>query len=122
MMYTYESEGAQSLIAKITSRRVVTKLILSHNGLSDDGCIVLFTFLSSKLGRKYQITEINLKSNNIGDRGLEAIASYLSGNVHLTELYLQNVCDPVLLLAVLLTIRRMPSLAVLKCSYPLPKL
>ncbi|KAL0065461.1 hypothetical protein AAF712_007525 [Marasmius tenuissimus] len=82
--------GAQDIIARITSRRVVTKLILSHNELSDDGCIVLFTFLSSKLGKKYQINEINLNSNGIGDRGLEAIASYLSENVNLKELYLQN--------------------------------
>ncbi|KAG7087615.1 hypothetical protein E1B28_013564 [Marasmius oreades] len=82
--------GAQTIIAKITSRRVVTKLVLSHNQLSDDGCIVLFTFLSSSLGRKYHIAEISLNSNAIGDRGLEAISSYLIGNVHVKELYLQN--------------------------------
>ncbi|KAI3612639.1 protein nlrc3 [Moniliophthora roreri] len=82
--------GAQGIIAKITCRRVVTKLILSHNELSDDGCIVLFTFLNSAMGRKYHITEISLNSNGISDRGLEAISSYLVGNVHLRELYLQN--------------------------------
>ncbi|KAL0575141.1 hypothetical protein V5O48_006818 [Marasmius crinis-equi] len=90
MIHTYGHEGAQNIIAKITSRRAITKLILSHNELSDDGCIVLFTFLCSKLGRKYQIAEISLNSNGIGDRGLSAIASYLAGNVHLKELYLQN--------------------------------
>ncbi|KAK7031043.1 hypothetical protein VNI00_013833 [Paramarasmius palmivorus] len=82
--------GAQGIIAKITARRVVTKLVLSHNELGDDGCIVLFTFLGSAVGRKYHITEISLNSNGIGDRGLEAISSYLVGNVHLKELYLQN--------------------------------
>ncbi|KAF9264549.1 RNI-like protein [Marasmius fiardii PR-910] len=79
-----------TIIAKITSRRVVTKLVLSHNELSDDGCIVLFTFLSSTLGRKYRIPEISLNSNAVGDRGLGAISSYLIGNVYLKELYLQN--------------------------------
>lgn len=75
----------------ITSRRKVTKLILGHNKLSDDGCIILFRFLGSPAGRKYRIAEISLNSNEIGDRGLLAIAAYLNGNQHLTELFLQNV-------------------------------
>ncbi|KAK0480588.1 RNI-like protein [Armillaria novae-zelandiae] len=84
------AEGAQDVISMITSRRTVTKLILGHNKLSDDGCIVLFRFLGSPAGRKYRITEISLNSNEIGDRGLLAIATYLNGNQHLTELFLQN--------------------------------
>ncbi|PBK67385.1 RNI-like protein [Armillaria solidipes] len=83
-------EGAQDVISMITSRRKVTKLILGHNKLSDDGCIVLFRFLESPAGRKYRIAEISLNSNEIGDRGLLAIATYLNGNQHLTELFLQN--------------------------------
>ncbi|KAK0458787.1 RNI-like protein [Desarmillaria tabescens] len=83
-------EGAQDVISMITSRRRVTKLILGHNKLSDDGCIVLFRFLASQAGRKYRITEISLNSNEIGDRGLLAIAVYLNENQHLTELFLQN--------------------------------
>ncbi|KAK7021931.1 hypothetical protein VNI00_017160 [Paramarasmius palmivorus] len=82
--------GAQEIITKITARKVVTKLALNHNELSDDGCIVLFAFLSSAVGKKYRIAEIGLSSNNIGDRGLEAITSYLAGNIHMKELYLQN--------------------------------
>ncbi|PBK81166.1 RNI-like protein [Armillaria gallica] len=83
-------QGAQDVIAMITSRRKVAKLILGHNKLSDDGCIVLFQFLGSPAGRKYRIMEISLNSNEIGDRGLLAIAAYLNGNQHLTELFLQN--------------------------------
>ncbi|KAK0203633.1 RNI-like protein, partial [Desarmillaria ectypa] len=83
-------EGAQDVISMITSRRRVTKLILGHNKLSDDGCIVLFRFLASPAGRKYRITEISLNSNEISDRGLLAIAAYLNGNQYLTELFLQN--------------------------------
>lgn len=75
----------------ISARRIVTKLVLGHNELSDDGCIVLFKFLNSAVGRRYQITEISLNSNSIGDRGLLAIAEYLRNNEVLAELFLQNV-------------------------------
>ncbi|KAK7052311.1 RNI-like protein [Favolaschia claudopus] len=82
--------GAQEIISMISSRRVVTKLILGHNELSDNGCIVLFKFLGSAIGRKYQITEISLNSNSIGNRGLLAISDYLKGNTILKELFLQD--------------------------------
>lgn len=75
----------------VSSRKFVTKLILGHNDLSDDGSIVLFKFLSSSLGRKYQIAEISLNGNGIGNRGLSAITEYLRGNLVLKELFLQNV-------------------------------
>ncbi|KAF7367493.1 RNI-like protein [Mycena sanguinolenta] len=83
-------QGAQEIISMISSRRIVTKLILGHNELSDDGCIVLFKFLGSAVGRKYQIAEISLNSNSIGNRGLLAISEYLRGNKCLKELFLQN--------------------------------
>ncbi|KAE9404660.1 RNI-like protein, partial [Gymnopus androsaceus JB14] len=82
--------GAKHIIDLIRSRRTVTKLILGHNSLSDDGCVLLFAFLSSPLGRKYPIAEISLNANRIGDRGLSAIAAYLLDNTHLTELFLQD--------------------------------
>ncbi|KAJ7729227.1 hypothetical protein DFH07DRAFT_1066225 [Mycena maculata] len=82
--------GAQEIISMISSRRFVTKLILGHNELSDDGCVVLFTFLASAVGRKYRIAEISLNSNSIGNRGLAAISQYLNGNQALKELFLQN--------------------------------
>lgn len=75
----------------ISSRRLVTKLILGHNELGDDGTIVLFKFLTSPIGRKHPIVEISLNSNDIGDRGLLAISEYLKDNIHLKELFLQNV-------------------------------
>ncbi len=75
----------------ITSRRLVTKLILGHNQLGSAGCIVLFRFLSSAIGRKYRITEISLNSNEIGDEGLLAIAEHLKNDVFLKEFFLQNV-------------------------------
>ncbi|KAJ7151709.1 hypothetical protein C8R46DRAFT_1122883 [Mycena filopes] len=82
--------GAQEIISAISSRRFVTKLILSHNDLGDDGCILLFKFLASGVGRKYQVAEISLNSNSIGNRGLLAISEYLQGNEVLKVLFLQN--------------------------------
>lgn len=83
--------GAREVIAAIKSRRLVTKLILGHNELGDDGCQTLFGFLSTEQGRRYHISEISLNSNRIGDRGLQAISEYLRDNSTLRELFLQNV-------------------------------
>jgi len=80
--------GAQEIISTITSRPTVTKLILSHNTLQDDGCIVLFKFLGSDVGNTKRISEIKLAKNGIGDRGLLAISEFLKGNTVLKELYL----------------------------------
>ncbi len=87
------------MIAAIQTRRSVTKLVLGHNDLRDDGCVILFRYLCSTRGRKHGISEISLNSNAIGDIGLSAIADYLEGNEHLTDLFLQNVsCIACLLL------------------------
>ncbi|KAI0918343.1 hypothetical protein AcV5_002351 [Taiwanofungus camphoratus] len=83
-------QGAREVIAAIKSRRLVTKLILGHNELGDDGCQTLFGFLSTEQGRRYHISEISLNSNRIGDRGLQAISEYLRDNSTLRELFLQN--------------------------------
>ena len=72
----------------ICARRRVTKLMLGKNALGDVGCVALFEFLRSEVGRTYAVSEINLSDNGIGDRGMKAIAEYVAGNVHLKELYL----------------------------------
>ena len=102
--------GAQDVIAAISSRRTVSKLILGHNELGDDGCTLLFRFLASSAGKRYRIREISLNANRIGDAGLLAISTYLLNNMDLKELFLQNV-GQVLACQVVLTISsRMPSL------------
>lgn len=83
--------GAREVIAMIESRKSVTKLILGHNDLGDEGCRELFRYLCSERGRRYRVEEISLNSNDIGDRGLDAIAEYLEDNKSLRELFLQNV-------------------------------
>ena len=75
----------------IKARKTVSKLILGHNALGDEGTRALFRFLCSDEGRRYRIAEISLNSNGIGNVGLEAIAEYLEGNENLKELFLQNV-------------------------------
>jgi Leucine Rich repeat len=85
--------GAEELISMIKARRTVHRLVLGHNELGDDGCVALFTFLAgSSDGRKYHIAYISLNANEIGERGLLAIAEYLKDNQHLKHLLLQNVC------------------------------
>ncbi|KAH9923021.1 RNI-like protein [Amylocystis lapponica] len=82
-------KGAREVIAAISARRFVTKLILGHNELGDEGCEVL---LLPPLGAGAQVSnsEIGLNSNRIGDRGLLAISLYLRDNTTLRELFLQN--------------------------------
>ncbi|KAA1472470.1 RNI-like protein [Dentipellis sp. KUC8613] len=95
------ANGARSVIETITGRRFVTRLLLGHNQLGDDGCEVLCDFLCSEEGQKYRVEEISLNSNDIGDRGLRALARYLRGNTSLRDLFLQNNCftaDPDIIL------------------------
>ncbi|PFH48041.1 hypothetical protein AMATHDRAFT_76922 [Amanita thiersii Skay4041] len=86
----YSVQGAQEIISLISSRRAVKTLILGHNQLCDAGCVALFEFLCSAPGQRYEISEISLNSNEIGDRGLASIVRYLKNNKHLKELFLQN--------------------------------
>ena len=85
---THDITGANEIISRIKSRPRVTKLLLDHNTLGSEGCEALFRFLSSE---KKNITDIRMMDNNIGDRGLLAIARYLTNNQCLSELYLQGV-------------------------------
>ncbi|KIY47899.1 hypothetical protein FISHEDRAFT_65932 [Fistulina hepatica ATCC 64428] len=83
-------EGAQSVIQEISKRHKFTGLILGHNKLGDAGCTALFDYLSSPDGQKHPIRQVSLNSNSVGNDGLYAIASYLEGNRHTQELFLQN--------------------------------
>jgi hypothetical protein len=87
--------GADVVISMIQSRRFVHRLIVGHNELGDEGCRRLFGFLCSSEGRIYDIQEISLNANGIGDEGLIAISQYLKDNKRVRELFLQNVrCVP----------------------------
>jgi hypothetical protein len=83
--------GAEAIVTMIRARRFVNRLIVGHNKLGDEGCCHLFDFLNSKDGQRYDIEEISLNSNCIGDEGLLSISKYLSNNGQLRELFLQNV-------------------------------
>lgn len=52
---------------------------------------MLFQFLCSEDGRPYEIRDISLNSNEIGDEGLTAVSMYLKGHQSVMELFLQNV-------------------------------
>ncbi|KAF5363501.1 hypothetical protein D9756_000347 [Leucocoprinus leucothites] len=83
-------QGADTVISIIRSRRFVHRLIIGHNELGNEGCRRLFGFLCSDEGRKYDIQEISLNANGIGDEGLLAISQYLKDNKRVRELFLQN--------------------------------
>lgn len=83
--------GAEAIVATIRARRFVSRLIVGHNKLGDEGCCYLFDFLNSRDGQRYDIEEISLNSNDIGDEGLLSISKYLCCNRRLRELFLQHV-------------------------------
>ncbi|KAF8649179.1 hypothetical protein AX16_005977 [Volvariella volvacea WC 439] len=92
------AEGGQRIVDQLISKPNTKKLVLGHTELGDSGCEVLFAFLCSEKGHTYQISEISLNSNDIGNKGLMAISTYLKGNVTLKELFLQHnsfTADPV---------------------------
>jgi len=74
----------------IRLQKSVHRLILGHNELGDKGCHRLFNFLSSE-GSEYNIQEIHLNANIIGDDGLLVISEYLKDNQHVRKLFLQHV-------------------------------
>lgn len=91
---SYITTGAQKVISLLSSRRTgAVKISLNHNLLGDDGTGRLFAYLSSADGSKHRaaVTEIVLTNNNIGCKGLQAIAEFICGNDVLEILWLTNV-------------------------------
>lgn len=86
--------GAKSVIEELKSRKTVTRVLLGQNLLGDTGTEHLFGFLSSPEGRRFEIADISLNVNKIGDIGLRAIARYLAdgnaGGCAVRELFLQG--------------------------------
>lgn len=82
-----------SVINSISSRPVVTNLSLAHHKLGDEGVVKLLKWLVLPAGRRYryQITEIDLGSNHLGDEGLSAFSAYLRNNTKLRSVILQRV-------------------------------
>ena len=79
------SEGLTSSIASVISKNETLKSAsLSNNNLKDDGVIKL----TQSLYEHNKLKCINLLSNNITDKAAEALASVISSNPGLEELYL----------------------------------
>lgn len=89
--------GAEIVIEELKSRKTVTRLLLGQNLLGDKGTEHLFDFLSSPDGQRFEIADISLNVNKIGDIGLRAIARYLAddntGGCAVRELFLQGVSN-----------------------------
>lgn len=90
-MLSYSFIGARRVITLISSRKSVERLVLSHNKLGNEGCVVLCNFLRSTIGKRYAISEIYLDFNAIENEGLSAISEFLKDDQHLKKLSLLSV-------------------------------
>ncbi|KIK96628.1 hypothetical protein PAXRUDRAFT_138026 [Paxillus rubicundulus Ve08.2h10] len=81
-----------TIISAIRRREVVHRLYLGDSCLGDSGCVRLFEFLSSPsaLHCRNSLTELFLTKNDIGARGLLAVAAFLRNNSILRELCLSG--------------------------------
>ncbi|KIJ11201.1 hypothetical protein PAXINDRAFT_119093 [Paxillus involutus ATCC 200175] len=81
-----------AIISAIRRREVVHRLYLGDSCLGDSGCVRLFEFLSSPsaLHCRNSLTELFLTKNDIGARGLLAVAAFLRNNSVLRELCLSG--------------------------------
>ena len=70
----------------ITENKLLERLSLSDNNLNDDGIIKI----AQSLYKHSKLKNINLQYNNITEEAAEALASIISSNTGLEELYLGN--------------------------------
>jgi len=77
----------QRLMVKLDSLKNSPFLQLSDFSLGDDGCRILADFLRSH-GHD-QLTRIDLKANNIGERGVTYLAQVLQENDSIKKLALE---------------------------------
>ncbi|KAI6019944.1 hypothetical protein F5J12DRAFT_968319, partial [Pisolithus orientalis] len=84
--------SVEAIIRAIRRRGIVHRLYLGNSSLGDSGCVRLFDFLNSPAGRpcRESLTELFLTQNDIGPKGLLAIAEFLRNNVVLRELCLSG--------------------------------
>ena len=79
-------ELAPALTSIISHNKSMESLLLSDNNLNDDGVIKI----AQSLCKHNTLKVINLQSNNITEKAAEALASIISSNTGLEELYLGN--------------------------------
>ncbi|KAH7929935.1 RNI-like protein [Leucogyrophana mollusca] len=84
--------SAKTIISSIRRRDVVHRLDIGNSHLGDEGCVQLFNYLSSKAGQECRdnVTELYLTKNDIGAKGLLAVAKFLHGNEVIRELCLSG--------------------------------
>ncbi|KAH7905528.1 hypothetical protein BJ138DRAFT_1013543 [Hygrophoropsis aurantiaca] len=94
--------SARNIISSIQRRDIVHRLDIGNSSLGDEGCVQLFRYFASSLGRRCRqtVTELFLTKNDIGAKGLLAIAEFLHGNEVIRELCLSGnplTTDPAVL-------------------------
>ena len=79
-------ELAPAITSVIAENIYMDSLLLSDNGLNDDGVIKIAQSLSKHSNLKI----LNLRSNNLTEKAAKALATAISSNTRLEELYLGN--------------------------------
>ena len=79
-------ELAPAIASVVTKNKLIQKLLLKGNGLDDDGMILI----AQSLCRLSSLKVYNLQDNNVTERSAEALASVISSNTGLEELYFGN--------------------------------
>ena len=77
----------QILIAKLESIKANQIISLSDSFLGDEGCRVLVEFFRNN--QHNHITKLDLKSNNIGERGVTYLSQLLQDNDSIKKLSLE---------------------------------
>ena len=79
-------ELAPALTSMISHNKYMERLLLSDNNLNDYGVIKI----AQSLCKHTKLKIINLQSNSITEKSAEALASIISNNIGLEQLYLDN--------------------------------
>ena len=82
---TFTAESMRKLAAQISQSEYLTSVDLSHNELNDDLGQILFAKLKNS-----NVQELNLESNNLTDNLGDALATCLSSNPQLNNIYLDH--------------------------------
>ena len=81
------SEELASVISSVVAKnKSMEKLLLSDNGLNDDGVIRI----AESLCKHSKLKTLNLQNNNITEKAAGALASVISSNSGLEQIYLGN--------------------------------
>ena len=106
-------ELAPALTSIISHNNSMENLLLRDNNLNDDGILKI----AQSLCKHTKLKMINLQSNNITEKSAEALASIISSNTGLEELYLGNNTMQLGVITISTALKSISSLKVLNLDH-----